>query len=109
MKTKTFFFSIISAMLLSVSMSASADSSNPFTMLSAHNNFTLIAQSDTPDSKCGAAKCGGEKRSSDSKCGAAKCGAESKPADAKCGAAKCGADKKPADTKCGAAKCGAGK
>jgi len=85
MKTKKFFFSMISAMLLTVSMNASAATGNPFATI--QNGFTVIAQSDTPEGKCGTAKCGGEKTASDAKCGAAK------PADSKCGAAKCGASK----------------
>ncbi|MBO1926138.1 low-complexity protein [Thiomicrorhabdus sp. 6S2-11] len=95
MKTKMTFYSIIAAMLLSVSMNASAATGNPFATI--QNGFTVLAQSDTPEGKCGTAKCGSEKPTSDAKCGAAK------PADSKCGSAK------PADSKCGAAKCGASK
>ena len=61
---------------------------------------TLLAE----DGKCGAGKCGGEKKEKATKCGdgkgdkAAKCGGEK--------AAKCGDGKEEKKAKCGAGKCG---
>lgn len=93
MKTNTFFYSIISAMLLALSMNASAAAGNPFATI--HNGFTVIAQTETSEGKCGTAKCGGEQKEA-TKCGAVKPAQES----SKCGAAK------PAQEP---SKCGAGK
>jgi len=53
-------------------------------------------------SKCGAGKCGSDKKT---KCGEGKCGGDKKAA--KCGEGKCGGDKKAA--KCGEGKCGGDK
>ena len=53
------------------------------------------------NAKCGAGKCGGDKKA---KCGEGKCGGEKKAT--KCGEGKCGGDKK---AKCGEGKCGGDK
>ncbi|QKI89384.1 hypothetical protein [Thiomicrorhabdus xiamenensis] len=81
MKTKTFFYSILSAMLLSVSMNASAAADNPFTTI--QNGFTVIAQTETSEGKCGTAKCGGQQKEA-TKCGAVQPAQE----PSKCGAGK---------------------
>ena len=64
--------------------------------------------------KCGAGKCGTDKKVE--KCGAGKCGTDKKAPKAamKCGAGKCGTDTKAVETpkaamKCANGKCGAGK
>lgn len=65
---------------------AQADAS-PFGMTDLGSGYQVVAEG-----KCGAGKCGGEKKADEGKCGAGKCGGEKK-SEGKCGAGKCGGSK----------------
>ena len=61
-----------------------------------YHNYNSSSFGDFDLGKCGAGKCGDDKKAKkDSKCGTGKCGDDKKAkTDSKCGAGKCGDDKK---------------
>ncbi len=92
--------------LMAVNVTTAAE--NPFGVTELNTGYTQLAGGHG-EGKCGAGKCGGEKKS-EGKCGAGKCGSSGdcdrdKVSEGKCGAGKCGGDKN-AEGKCGAGRCG---
>jgi uncharacterized low-complexity protein len=68
---------------------------NPFGLTELNSGYMQMAGSHGGgEGKCGAGKCGGEKKDGEGKCGEGKCGGEKKDGEGKCGAGKCGGDKK---------------
>ena len=89
-----------------------AAGANPFGFKDLSSGYMQLAAAHAPkdpEARCGAGKCGGDKKMEDGKCGAGKCGGDKKSDCGKCGAGKCGGDKKMEDGKCGAGKCGGSK
>ena len=64
---------------------------NPFGLTELNSGYMQTASNHSGSSgKCGAGKCGGDKKASEGKCGAGKCGGDKKAGEGKCGAGKCG-------------------
>lgn len=87
MKSSKTLALITAAGLLAVPLAGHA-ASNPFGI----SDLSTTGALQLTQGKCGAGKCGGEKKNAESKCGAGKCGG-SKNTEGKCGAGKCGSSK----------------
>ncbi len=94
----------IAVSLASLSIANAQTSPFSVTMLDSGYNLASNHTADKAEKakggKCGAGKCGADKKAKDGKCGAGKCGADKKAKDVN------GADKKAKGGKCGAGKCG---
>ena len=103
---------VSTAFVLSTGAAVAAD--NPFGVSELSSGYMQVAAAHE-GGKCGAGKCGGDKKDEAGKCGAGKCGGDKKADSGKCGgdkkaeAGKCGGDKKADSGKCGAGKCGGSK
>ncbi len=98
---KTIALAIGGAFALSISATTVNAAENPFTAKTLSSGYQ-VAESATKmkDGKCGAGKCGAEKKAAES---------ATKMKDGKCGAGKCGTSKKVATEKAAEGKCSAEK
>lgn len=86
-----------SAFAASISMTAANAAENPFAMQSLTSGYMVADHHDAKEGKCGAGKCGAEKKANGDKAKEGKCGGE-KAKEGSCGGEKakegsCGANK----------------